>query len=351
MSIKYNVIGVMSGTSLDGLDMALCSFEYDGERWHFSIEKSATMAYSEEWKEKLGNAQKLSAYQFVELHRKYGCYIGKELMKFGIEGADFIASHGHTVFHEPHNNVTFQVGCGAQIAAITGLKVVSDFRTLDIALGGQGAPLVPIGDALLFENYDACINLGGFANISYQQKDIRMAYDICPVNIVLNELCETYFNQSYDKEGELGRKGKVNQDLLKRLNAIGFYQEKAPKSLAREWVELHVHPILGDYKTLSEMDVLATCYAHISDQIVAIINNNNLSKVLFTGGGAFNSFLMALIKEQTEAQITIPDKEIIDFKEALIFAFLGVLQQRGEVNCVKSVTGALRDNIGGSVFQ
>ncbi len=351
MSTKYNVIGVMSGTSLDGLDLALCSFVLHGGQWSFSIERAETIKYSEEWRNNLANAQHLSAYDFVALHRKYGCYIGDELLKFGVGGVDFIASHGHTVFHEPQHNVCFQIGCGAQIAAVTGLKVISDFRTLDIALGGHGAPLVPIGDALLFADYDACINLGGFANISFSKNDERLAFDICPVNIVLNELLSTYFNMPYDKDGEIGRKGKVHQSLLSRLNAIAFYSEDAPKSLAREWVEKEFNPILKEFSELSELDIVTTCYAHMAYQLAEVININKLTHVLFTGGGAFNTFMMEQIQELTTAQIRVPESEIIDFKEALIFAFLGVLRQRGEVNCLKSVTGASRNNIGGSTFQ
>lgn len=348
---KYKVVGVMSGTSLDGLDLALCSFTNIQSRWCFTIDRCSTIAYNNDLKQSLATAQNLSAYDFVKLHREYGVYIGQEIVEFieGEENIDLIASHGHTVFHEPKNNVTFQIGCGVQISAQTGLKVVSDFRTLDIALGGQGAPLVPIGDQLLFNDYDGCINLGGFANISYQVGESRVAYDICPVNIITNDIVKGAFDLPYDDKGKMGKRGTVIKPLLSELNNLEFYSLKAPKSLAREWVEDCVQPILSKYETNLAEDILATLYMHYAVQIVNVIDDNKLKNVLFTGGGTFNNYLMELISGLTAANVNIPSKETIDFKEALIFAFLGVLQQEGEVNCLKSVTGARKDNCGGSV--
>ncbi len=353
MKNDYLVIGVMSGTSLDGLDLALCHFNRKDGNWFYDILKANTIPYDHDLKQKLGTCQNLSARDFVALHRSYGRFIGEKVKAFsdGVNKIDFIASHGHTVFHEPEKQITFQIGCGAQIVAHSGIKTISDFRTLDIALGGHGAPLVPIGDELLFHSYDACINLGGFANISYKQNQFRIAYDICPVNIVLNELCELYFHQSYDKEGELGRQGKVIPELLNQLNNIAFYKLDAPKSLAREWVENQFNPIIKPYLSENIIDVLTTCYHHFAEQIAHIINQQKLNMVLFTGGGTFNSFFMELIKSKCSADICIPDSKLINYKEALIFAFLGVLRDQEEVNCLKSVTGAKKDNCGGSVFM
>ncbi|TLX72254.1 anhydro-N-acetylmuramic acid kinase [Labilibacter sediminis] len=352
--IKYRVVGVMSGTSLDGLDMALCDFKYEENGWIFKIIKCKTIAYDSVWKHNLSTAQELSAYEFVKLHRQYGNFIGDHILDFveNIEGVDFVASHGHTVFHEPEKQVTFQIGCGAHIAAKSKLKVISDFRTLDIAMGGQGAPLVPIGDEVLFKSYGACVNLGGFANISYKDKDYkRVAFDICPVNIVLNELVKSINGHDYDEGGELGRKGKLNASLLKELNDIDFYKEEGPKSLAREWVEKLFIPVLDRYDSLSKEDVLTTCYHHFSFQIAKVINKVGVDTVLFTGGGAFNSYLMELVDANLKAKITIPEAEVIDFKEALIFAFLGVLRVEKQVNSLSAVTGARKDNIGGSIYM
>ncbi len=351
-NLKYRAVGVMSGTSLDGLDIVLCHFIENNNQWSFQVVKAATFEYTQEWKEKLSRAQDLSALQFVELHHQYGAYIGKKVKLFlGDDySADFIASHGHTVFHMPERDITFQIGCGAYIAANSGLNAVSDFRILDIAFGGQGAPLVPVGDVMLFHHYDGCINLGGFANISFQNEGEVMAYDICPVNFILNEYIQKINGDAFDKWGETGRKGHVVKPLLEALNELSFYHQSGPKSLAREWVEQVFNPVLEKYGELSDLDVLHTCYHHFAIQVAAIINKNNLRNVLVTGGGAFNTFLIELISEKSKGTIVVPDKQIVDFKEAIVFAFLGVLRMENHPNCLRSVTGAKKDNIGGSVF-
>jgi len=348
---KYKVIGVMSGTSLDGLDIALCSFQYENESWQFGVDDAITVRYSKEWKVKLENAQHLNALDFIQLHHRYGAFIGEQVKAFikNYDEIDFIASHGHTVFHKPEEDTTFQVGCGAYIAAKSGLKTISDFRTLDIALGGQGAPLVPIGDRLLFADYDACINIGGFANISFNEGEQRTAYDICPVNFVLNHFMETEFTVPFDDKGKEGRKGKVHNALLSELNHLVFYQQGGPKSLAREWVENKFWPVLNQFD-ISITDKITTCYAHFADQIAKIINDYQFKNVLFTGGGAYNEYLLELIQERCKAELIIPDNNIVEYKEALIFAFLGVLRYEQEVNCLKSVTGAVKDNSGGCIY-
>ncbi len=351
MKKKYRAVGVMSGTSLDGLDLVLCDFLSENEKWSFNVIKAETYKYPAEWEKKLSSAQDYSAYEFIELHRKYGAYIGEHVYEFlqGNTSVDFVGSHGHTIFHKPDEDVTFQIGCGAYIAANCGLPVVSDFRTLDIAYGGQGAPLVPVGDKLLFHEYDACINLGGFANISFQKNKDMIAYDICPINFVLNDLISKISNTNYDKGGETGRKGKVITNLLHELNAIPYYLQEGPKSLAREWIEKYFIPVIN-IKEESMLDIMHTCYQHMAIQIAHIINENKLNKVLVTGGGAFNDFLIELVSNKIEGNIIIPDKQIIEFKEAIIFAFLGVLRMENIPNCLKTVTGAKKDNIGGCVY-
>ncbi|SMO53272.1 anhydro-N-acetylmuramic acid kinase [Saccharicrinis carchari] len=348
----YKAVGVMSGTSLDGLDLVLCEFTCQQGAWHYAFLKGTTVLYPDKMKNELAMAHQLNAYSFVELHRNYGRFIGDEVAKFRGEHCDIdlVASHGHTVFHEPDNNVTFQIGCGAQIAAACGMPVVSDFRTLDIALGGQGAPLVPIGDSMLFGKYDACVNLGGFANISFGRNGERIAFDICAVNIVINEIVQKEFGVLYDESGQLGAGGKVDSSLLKELNSLDFYGWPAPKSLAREWVETTFMPILKSYDSLDKKDILATCYHHFAWQIAAVLNQQQVKSCLFTGGGTYNHYLMQLIGGYSKAGLIIPDKQVIDFKEAIIFAFLGVLRMSKQVNCLASVTGASKNNIGGSVF-
>ncbi|MFC2138316.1 anhydro-N-acetylmuramic acid kinase [Bacteroidota bacterium] len=345
---KHYAVGVMSGTSLDGIDVAYCTFTKNDNKWSFSIEKAHTYVYSNEWKSKLKLAHKLPAAEFLKLHNDYGEYLGimiKDFIRKIYTKVDIIASHGHTIFHQPEENFTFQLGEGTRIASITGLPTVSDFRTWDIALGGQGAPLVPVGDKYLFSDYDFCLNLGGFANISLDIEENRSAFDICPVNFVLNRLI-TEFGFDFDKNGEIGKKGKIDQSLLQELNALEFYHKIPPKSLSREWVEMNIYPLLMKY-SVSLYDKLRTIYEHIAIQIYLTINNFKGENLFVTGGGAYNKFLIELFKKYLSQKIVIPENVIIDYKEALIFAFLGVLKIRKEINCFKSVTGAKSDSVVG----
>lgn len=352
MQSDYRVIGTMSGTSLDGLDLALCTFTYNEGKWLYTIERAKTYPHSSEWKHKLATAETMTGLDLMHLHNEFGVDTGaliNNFMKDEKRPVDFIASHGHTIFHQPHKGLTLQIGNGAHIAATTGINTICDFRSLDVALGGQGAPLVPIGDKLLFYDYDYCLNLGGFANISYDNNGERIAYDICPVNIVINHLVKER-GLSYDPEGSIGGAGSLNQPLLTELNNLPFYQSKGPKSLGKEWVLENILPILGKYPIQLE-DKLRTFYEHIAIQLTNAFRSEKSKKVLITGGGAYNAYLIDLIREKTDASIDIPDQNIIEFKEALIFAFLGVLRYRNEINCLKSVTGASRDNTGGIIYR
>ncbi len=352
MKTFYRVLGLMSGTSLDGLDVALCTFELSGQKWHYAIEKTTTYTYSPGWKKKLSEAEHLSGIDLILLHNEYGELIGKYVNQFldhNNSKIDFIASHGQTIFHQPKKRLTLQIGNGANIAAITGITTICDFRTLDVALGGQGAPLVPIGDKMLFGDFDFCLNLGGFANISYHEEGNRIAFDICPVNILINQLVSER-NLSFDPEGSIGRKGSISANLLNELNSLAFYQMPGPKSLGKEWVWNQVLPIIYRYK-LSLEDTLRTIYEHILIQTRQILQNKSEGPMIITGGGAHNQFLMELFQQYLKIKIVIPSKEIVDFKEALIFAFLGVLRFRNEVNCLCSVTGASTDNIGGIIYR
>ena len=355
---NIKAVGLMSGTSLDGLDLVAVKFWQTGEKWQFKIEAAETLEYSAERKNMLKNAPELSGMELIQLHTEYGHFLGNETKRFIAQNhfqPDIVASHGHTIFHQPEKGFTFQAGSGFEIAAITGITTVADFRSGDVALGGQGAPLVPVGDRLLFSEYEYCLNLGGFANISFEKNGKRIAFDICPVNIVLNHFAEKQ-GFAFDKNGELGRKGEVNTELLRKLNQLDFYRSEPPKSLGREWVEQVFMPVLNGFE-IKDDDKLRTVYEHIPQQIAWTVTGKGGGKVeaggrmLVTGGGAFNTFLIELISEKTPVELAIPANEIINFKEALIFAFLGVLKFQGEINCLASVTGSKKNHSSGLVFH
>lgn len=354
---NWYVIGVMSGTSLDGVDLVFVKFNRD-KGYTFEILQKEAFKYSEKWKNRLQDAFHLSGEKLTKLNVDYGQFLGELIQKFWlkntIDEVDFIASHGHTIFHQPEQKFTLQIGSGAVISAITNCKVICDFRVQDVALGGQGAPLVPIGDQLLFGAYDYCLNLGGFANISFQNKTRREAFDICPVNIVMNHYCRK-IGLEYDDKGKIAATGEIQQDLLNELNQLAFYKDDKPKSLGYEFIVEKVLPMIDLYD-LPEKDILRTFVEHVGVQIAAVIERNtpksNRNSTLFiTGGGAFNSFLIKRLASLTTCKVMVPDADIINFKEAIIFAFLGVLKDQNEVNCLKSVTGAKRDHSSGVIFD
>jgi len=346
---KYKVIGMMSGTSLDGLDIAAVEFWQEKKNWKFQIIETETLSYSKEWENRLRTSTGLSGEKLIQLHTDYGRFLGNKINRF-IKRTGFvpeiIASHGHTVFHQPGNHFTFQAGSGTDIAAQTGITTIADFRTGDVALGGQGAPLVPAGDRLLFGDYESCLNLGGFANISFEKKGKRVAFDICPVNFILNFLAQKE-GLAFDKNGELGQKGNTDKVLLTQLNNLSFYKQNSPKSLGKEWMDSRFFPVIEE-SYLSVQDKLRTAYEHIAIQIAKSTPEGG--KMLVTGGGAFNTLLIELLKKHSQSKVVIPIKTIIDYKEALIFAFLGLLKMRGETNCYSSVTGAKTDSSSGVIF-
>jgi anhydro-N-acetylmuramic acid kinase len=347
---RIQAIGLMSGTSLDGLDICCSTFCRQEGKWTFHIDCVKGYLYADQLKQKLGSgAQQMNALEFVAFHSEYGKYLGQRVNEFMAEFGvkpDIIASHGHTIFHEPKKKIMFQVGDGAAIAAETHISTISDFRRLDIMLGGQGAPLVPIGDRLLFGDYNYCLNIGGFSNISFEKNGQRIAFDISPVNYVINHYCR-FIGLEYDRDGEIAQKGTINQPLLNELNSLEYYHLDGPKSLGREWVETIIYPIIEKYGLTLE-DALRTFYEHAAYQIAKVVKGG---KMLITGGGAYNKFLIERIQSLANCEIVIPDKQIIEYKEALIFAFLGVLYLYNEPGCLTSVTGASVDNIGGMLFK
>lgn len=357
----YKVIGLMSGSSLDGLDIVFAEFQENAGAWSFQIIASDCYAYEEEWKEKLKNAPLLNAKDYQLLHSAYGHFTGMLVNRF-IEEKElhykvaFIASHGHTSFHFPQQKMTAQLGDGAAIAAVTGLPVVSDLRTMDIAFGGQGAPIVPIGEKFLFPGFDLFLNIGGIANISFKKEESYLGFDICPANRVLNALAAK-IGKDYDANGEMAAMGNVHQELLEKLDTLDFYQQDPPKSLDNSFGADEVYPLIRSF-ALTHNDSLRTYVEHIVIQIKNAISKNYQQptvncQLLVTGGGAYNTFLMERLKEELKTiniEMAIPGKEIIEYKEALIMAFIGVLRWRQENTVLSSVTGATRDSIGGAVW-
>jgi anhydro-N-acetylmuramic acid kinase len=345
----WRAIGVMSGTSLDGLDLVYVKFISD-EVYNFEILQADTLKYSEYWKKILQEAFNKPSKNLAVLSLKYGQFLGNEINTFkakhNINNLDFIASHGHTVFHKPNLGYTLQIGSGNTIAKITGDKVVCDFRAQDVALGGQGAPLVPIGDAYLFFEYNYCLNLGGFSNVSFNHQGIRKAYDICPVNIVLNQLVKP-LDFDYDASGALAASGQLHKELLDKLNTLSFYKDTQPKSLGYEFVDETINPILSQFK-IPTRDLLRTYTEHIAQQIALKLKPNGT--VLVTGGGTYNTYLLKRLSALSDCNFVIPNNTLVDFKEALIFAFLGLRRLNNQVNCLKSVTGASKDHSSGNIF-
>ncbi len=344
----YRVLGLMSGTSLDGLDLCLVSFQRVSEQWQFDILDSKTVAYEERWVQKISEAHNLTPEELLVLDEEFGQLLGEQARLF-IDGreVDLVASHGHTIFHDPDNGITTQIGSAQEIAKHMNIPIISDFRSADVKLGGQGAPLVPIGDQDLFSDYSSCLNLGGFGNASFDENGERIAFDICAVNFVLNRMVQK-IGLGYDEGGEHARAGVVNVPFFNKLNELSFFKMPPPKSLGREWVQAEVDPLIKEFGMLSVEDHLATFCEHVGFQIGASLNQQ--PEVFVTGGGAFNTFLMERIRfHLPKSTVVLPPNRVIDSKEALVFAYLGLKRARGEVNVLASVTGALRDHSSGKV--
>jgi anhydro-N-acetylmuramic acid kinase len=344
----FHAIGLMSGTSLDGLDICFVKFEKK-HSWSFEIIKAETISYSEMLHNQLKDAIFLSAEQLLELHSEYGFFLGQSVKHFiekhQLKNIDLIASHGHTVYHQPQKKFTLQIGDGRAIKLVTGIPVVYDFRSQDVLMGGNGAPLVPIGDELLFSEYNACLNLGGFSNISLKSEGKRIAFDIAPVNIILNKMAQD-LGKDFDENGTLARSGKINENVLSSLNSLRFYHQEHPKSLGIEWCHENIFPLL---KNINTLDALATITEHAAHQIAEVVNKNQLKNILLSGGGTYNQYLIEKIRTKTYAEIIIPDKEIIDYKEALIFALMGVLRINNSINVLSSATGSPYDHSSGII--
>jgi len=348
--VSYKVIGVMSGTSLDGIDLAYIHFEKQ-ERWSFKILTAETIPYQKTLAQQLQDAITYDDETLTQFDISYTKFLAVTIQSFisthKITNLDAICSHGHTILHQPENGITYQIGNQEILATLLQQKIVCDFRVQDVELGGQGAPLVPIGDELLFPEYDYCLNLGGFANVSFHQDGKRIAYDICPVNIVLNNYAKQ-LGFAYDDKGNLAKSGENITSLLEQLNNLSYYQQSPPKSLGLEWVQEKIVPLL-DGSTQKEIDILRTFTEHIAQQIAE--NFKKQSTILVTGGGAYNEYLLSRIQYYKDVTLVKPANELVEYKEAVIFGFLGILRLRDEVNCLKSVTGASKDHSSGKIYN
>lgn len=358
--MMYKVIGLMSGSSLDGLDIVYTEIQESSGKWTFNIQQSACLEYPGHWIEKLANAIHLSAHNYQLLHTAYGDYLGEKVNEF-IEAhqlhhkVNLIASHGHTTFHVPAKKMTHQLGDGAAIAAKTRLPVVSDLRALDVAFGGQGAPIVPLGEKLLFPEYQSFLNIGGIANISIRNENSLIAFDVCAANRVLNMLVSEK-NLSFDEGGWIAASGKLNTDLLLELNGLDYYTSAYPKSLANSFGTDTVYPLIKTF-SLSTEEALNTYTEHIAFQIKNALkpfsSQDTQQKMMITGGGAFNTFLVNRISahlKEINFEVELPSKQVINYKEALIMALLGVLRWREQYTVLASVTGASVNSIGGALW-
>lgn len=349
----YNIIGVMSGTSLDGVDLAQIEFTMRNSQWQFQILACETIPYDDYWFNQLKVAVNCNENQLQELNHKYTHLLGNLILDFiekhQLKNIDAVCSHGHTILHQPQNGFTLQIGNLPELATICQQKVVCDFRVQDVQLGGQGAPLVPIGDRMLFSDFDYCLNLGGFSNISFEQGGNRIAFDISPVNTVLN----FYANQlglDYDDRGKIAQSGNLDSTLFEALNNLDFYHKSFPKSLGFEYVKEIVLPLMESFAIATE-DKMRTFVEHVALQIANALPLKQ-GKLLITGGGAYNDFLIARTQFYLpEIAITIPEPKILEFKEALIFGLLGVLKLRNEINVLSSVTGAKKNHSSGTIFS
>lgn len=352
MNISYNVLGLMSGSSLDGIDIALCKFETDAKKnWIYTIVEAETISYPHYWLDTLSKLPFSNGKELIENDIAYGNYLGsiaKTFLEKHTLSCDFIASHGHTIYHQPEKSFTFQLGNGQAISTASGLTTVCDFRIKDILLGGQGAPLVPIGDEFLFPEYEICLNLGGIANISYKKNGMRLAHDVCPSNQILNFLSKK-LGFDFDKNGKKASSGILNEELLSRLNQDNYYDQKAPKSLSNQYVQENFIELIDKFDDSVE-NKLRTCTEHIVQQICKDTNALPKGKLLATGGGALNTFLIHHLQKSSKHDVHVPEKKLVDFKEAMVFAFMGVLRIRNEINCYASVTGALKDTSCGVIY-
>lgn len=349
----YEGIGVMTGTSLDAIDLAYCRFEEQNDSYVWVCLLAESIEIEARWRDRLMALPQQTAEIYAKTHVYLAHYLGKNIANFIHKHQlrpQFVAVHGQTIFHQPHKNFTAQIGDGETLVSYLQCPLVCNFRNKDVALGGEGAPLVPLGEKYLFPDTRLFLNLGGFANVSYGQQ----AFDIAPCNLVLNALLRAFNpDADYDRGGQIARAGKLLPELLAALNALPYYRQKAPKSLGSEWVEQQLFPIFAAYKP-ELADGLHTFCEHLAQQTAASVEQLGVQheQLLITGGGRHHDYLMERLGHHLEPlhiSIAETSDELVDFKEAIIFAFLGLRALTGKPNTLKSVTGARQDAVCGSV--
>lgn len=366
---SYIGIGCMSGSSMDGLD--ICCVEFTGDvnsdLWGFRIMMGETIPYDKDWQDRLNSAANVSGLDLIKLHLDYGHFVGNQVAQFisnnNIENVQFVSSHGHTIFHQPENGITFQLGSGEATSSYLHVPFITDFRSKDVSLGGEGAPLVPCGERFLFRHNDICVNLGGIANVGIKGRNDNIGFDICPCNIVLNALAARENKRfQYDKDGDLARSGKVIGSILTELDNLQFYKDPPPKSLWKDYIQSEVFPII-DKNNHPTVDLLRTMTEHIAGRVADAcieaketgeIQSDTEPRVLITGGGALNKFLLELITEKlTDAGFVFEaaDENTINFKEALVCAFLGLRCLLGQENVFCEITGSRADSVSGSIHR
>lgn len=354
----YNVIGLMSGSSHDGLDIAFAEITDVRNDWTFEIKHAACIPFEKEMEQQLRHAAALPVPEFLKLHTAFGRWIGTQVVDFIntnelYHKVHFVASHGHTVFHDPQSKTSVQIGDGASISGITGLPTITDLRNADMALAGQGAPIVPIADHKFFPDYKYCLNLGGISNVTINGA-APLAFDIAPANQVLDHFAQKE-GKAFDENGALAAQGRVEATILAALNALPYYKAEGPKSLANDYSKQLIS-IVEAHNTLSTADILATLVAHIVFQVTRAVEKypaGGPAKMLVTGGGAMNRFLVAQLAaalQPLNIEVVVPEENIVKYKEALAMAFIGVLRWREEENVLSSVTGAAKNTIGGALW-
>ncbi len=358
MSVKLHSIGIMSGSSLDGLDIAHCVIKLNPQakspqdfrrEMRFEIPEAKEVKFSTILQNALKSAPQLSISELAELDSRFGLWIGQQIVEhFDLTDIQFIASHGHTVLHNPARAYSLQIGSGAQIAAATQRPVICDFRNTDIALGGQGAPLAPMVEYYLFPQYSHFVNLGGIANLGIIQDDHIRGFDICVCNQALNHLAG-HIGQDYDDRGKMAAQGRSIPSLLGQLNGLPYLKLPAPKSMSNEDVQNTILPIL-DNNGADTRDKLHTVTQHISYQIAQQLLGIHPTKILITGGGAYNDFLVHSIEQRLGHKIPRASDQVIRYKETLLMSLLGTLRWLKINNIAKSVTGAQRDSCSGAVY-
>lgn len=372
-------IGLMSGTSLDGIDAVISSIEDTQENVQLHIINANTYPYNSEILKKIRQAlhdeassSRLLCSLNVELAYEYSKCVFAICEESGIDihDVDFIACHGQTIYHitENTNNEvrsSLQLGDGSVLANLTNTTVVSNFRTADITVGGQGAPLVPFADYVLFQHNDKTRllqNIGGISNVTClpkggSKKEV-FAFDNGPGNMMIDYAMQKLFNKKYDNNGETAKQGDLISEMFDEILSLEYFNLEPPKSTGRELFGNHyTATILEKYKHYSKHDIIATL-SHITAFSIAdsykkfILSTFTIDEVIISGGGAYNGYLLKLIKSYLDFEDVFILEEFgysSEYKEALAFLILGNETLEFNPSNIKNATGASKDVILGQV--